>query len=140
MLFIKCSREEVLQYLDARQQQGFNVVQVMVLHTLGAKNVYGNKALEDGDIGKPLTTTGATFGDKAAYDFWDHVDFVVKEAEKRGIYMALVPVWGSAAKDKSVNAVNAAVYAKFLAERYKNNTNIIWLNGGDIEGDAKMDV
>lgn len=140
LLFIKCNREDVLQYLDARQQQGFNVVQVMVLHTLGAKNVYGAKALKEGDISQPLTTPGAAFDDTSAYDFWDHVDFVVQEAEKRGIYMAFVPVWGSAAKDETVTAPKAAVFAKFLAERYKNNTNIIWLNGGDIEGNAKMDV
>lgn len=140
LLFTKCSREEAVQYLDARQQQGFNVVQAMVLHTLEAKNVYGASALQGADISQPLITSGDAFGDNGAYDFWDHVDFVVKEAEKRGIYMALVPVWGSAAKNEKVTPGRAAVYAKFLAERYKNNTNVIWLNGGDIEGNAKTDV
>ncbi|MGC4234947.1 MAG: glycoside hydrolase family 140 protein [Niabella sp.] len=140
LLFVKCSREDVLKYLDTRQQQGFNVIQVMVLHTLAAKNVYGHYALQDGDISKPLTTPGSDFNDKAAYDFWDHVDFVINEAAKRGIYMALVPVWGSAAKEDRVTRERAVVYAKFLAERYKGHNNIIWLNGGDIEGSTRMDV
>ena len=140
LLFLKCSREEAIHYLDVRQKQGFNVVQVMVLHTLQAKNVYGSKALKDGDISQPIVTPGASFDDKAAYDFWDHMDFVIKEAEKRGIYMALVPVWGSAANNKRVTADKAEVYGKFSAERYKDYSNIIWLNGGDIQGDTKKDV
>ncbi|MCH5597790.1 glycoside hydrolase family 140 protein [Niabella ginsengisoli] len=140
LLFVKCSREDVLKYLDARQQQGFNVVQVMTLHTLGAKTVYGDYALKDGDISQPITTAGNNFDDKTAYDFWDHVDFVIQEAAKRGIYMALVPVWGSAAKDEKVTASRAEQYAKFLAERFSKYSNIIWLNGGDIEGSARPEI
>lgn len=140
LLFVKCSREDVVKYLDTRQQQGFNVVQVMVLHTLAAKNVYGNYALQDGDISKPITTPGNNFNEQTAYDFWDHVDFVIKEAAKRGIYMALVPVWGSNVKEGKVTVAQAEVYAKFLADRYKNYSNIVWLNGGDIEGSVHMDV
>ncbi|HEY0677034.1 MAG TPA: DUF4038 domain-containing protein, partial [Chitinophagaceae bacterium] len=34
LLFIKLNREESLQYLDIRKQQGYNVIQVMVLHDL----------------------------------------------------------------------------------------------------------
>lgn len=140
LLFVKCSREEVLQYLDARQQQGFNVVQAMVLHTLAAKNVYGDDALDNKDVSKPLTTPGSNFNNEAEYDFWDHVDFVIKEAAKRGIYMALVPMWGSNVKEGGVSVKQASVYGKFLASRYKNQSNIIWLNGGDINGEDGMDV
>src|SRR5690606_7605797 len=107
---------------------------------LAAKNTYGDKALENGDISKPVTTPGENFEDKEAYDFWDHVDFVIKEAEKRGIYMALGPGWGSAAKDDRVTPERASQYASFLAIRYKNYSNIIWLNGGDIAGNEKTDV
>ena len=46
LLFVKCTREDVIQYLDTRKGQGFNVVQVMLLHELKmAKNVYGDSAL-----------------------------------------------------------------------------------------------
>jgi hypothetical protein len=48
--------------------------------------------------------------------------------------MALVPTWGSNVKSGRVKAPQAIVYAKFLADRYKNKTNIIWLNGGDVKG------
>lgn len=37
LLFTKLSREEAVQYLDNRAEKGFNVIQVMVLHEVGAK-------------------------------------------------------------------------------------------------------
>ncbi len=46
--------------------------------------------------------------------------------------MALVPVWGG--NIKYINEAQAKTYATFLANRYKNKSNIIWLNGGDIKG------
>ncbi|MFT4095065.1 MAG: glycoside hydrolase family 140 protein [Niabella sp.] len=138
LLFIKCSREEVLQYLDIRQKQGFNVIQVMVLHTLKAENVYGKSALQNGDITKPLVTPGNSFEDKNAYDFWDHIDFVIEEAAKRGMYIALVPVWGSNVKAGKLTAKQAAVYGEFISKRFKKHSNIIWINGGDIRADEAL--
>jgi len=141
LLFVKMTREETIQYLDKRQAQGYNVIQVMVLHSLGnAVNRYGDSALVDQDIAQPNLTPGADVNDTTQYDFWDHVDFVIKEAAKRNIYMALVPLWGSNVKSKKVTTAGATVYAKFLADRYKAYSNIIWLNGGDIPGNEGMEI
>ncbi|HRG83132.1 MAG TPA: DUF4038 domain-containing protein, partial [Chitinophagaceae bacterium] len=135
LLFVKCTREDAVFYLDTRKQQGFNVVQVMVLHDFNnTKNVYGDWALNDFDVTKPATTIGSDFRNADEYDFWDHVDFIIDEAAKRGIYMALVPTWGSNVKSGKINEQQAETYAKFLAKRYRNKSNIIWLNGGDING------
>lgn len=135
LLFVKCKREDAIHYLDTRKQQGFNVVQAMLLHDFNnTKNVYGDWALENFDVSRPATTKGNSFEDSLQYDYWDHVDFIVDEAAKRGIYMALVPTWGSNVKSGKINEQQAEVYAKFLAKRYRNRTNIIWLNGGDIPG------
>ncbi|PZP44523.1 MAG: glycoside hydrolase [Pseudopedobacter saltans] len=141
LLFVKLNREEVVQYLDARKAQGFNVIQVMVIHNVkNTKNAYGDYAIENGNIAKPIVTKGNDFSDATQYDFWDHVDFVIKEAEKRGMYMALVPIWGSNVKEKKVTVEQAKIFSEFLANRYKNTTNIIWLNGGDIRGTDGMPV
>lgn len=140
LLFIKCNREETLHYLDIRKQQGFNVIQVMVLHTLSAKTVYGAGAIESNDVSTPIVTAGNNINEPGAYDYWDHVEWVVQEAAKRGIYMALVPVWGSNVKEGKVSATQATIYGKFLAERFKNYSNIIWLNGGDIMGSDHKEV
>jgi hypothetical protein len=141
LLFKKCSREEAIQYLETRKQQGFNVVQVMVLHQLRlAQKVYGDSALINGNVSNPLTTAGNDFKKADEYDYWDHVDFIIDEAAKKGIYMALVPVWGGNVKDGKVNVKQAEAYAKFLAMRYNNKSNIVWLNGGDIKGSDSLNV
>jgi hypothetical protein len=38
-----------------------------------------------------------------------------------------------------VSIQQAKIYAAFLANRYKDKTNIIWLNGGDIKGSDALD-
>ncbi|HEX5651941.1 MAG TPA: glycoside hydrolase family 140 protein [Chitinophagaceae bacterium] len=141
LLFSKCNREEAIQYLDLRRQQGFNVIQVMLIHDLkNAINKYGDTALVNADLSRPNIKEGTDFNNPAAYDFWDHVDFIIDEAAVRGIYMALVPVWGSNVKDGKVSLGHATSYASFLVERFKHKPNIIWLNGGDIKGSDGMNV
>lgn len=140
LLFNKLTREQAVQYLEDRKQKGFNVVQAMVLHTVPSVNIYGDSSLIAGDIAKPAVTEGADFADTKQYDFWDHIDYVIDQAKERGIYMALVPVWGTNVKDKKVSPEQAKIYAEFLAKRYKDKTNIIWLNGGDIKGSEVMNV
>jgi hypothetical protein len=141
LLFIKLNREQVIQYLDQRKQQGFNVIQVMVLHDVRkAVNVYGDSALVNKDAAKPRVTKGSDFSDAEQYDFWDHVDYVIDEAAKRGIYMGLVPVWGTNVKNGWVKQAAAKTYATFLANRFRNKSNIIWLNGGDIPGSDSIKI
>jgi len=135
MLFTKLNREEAERYFEDRRQKGFNVIQVMVLQNVKkAVNIYGDSALINHDIDHPLTTTGNSFDDPAQYDYWDHVDYLIDLAKKKGLYLALVPVWGSNVRNGSVNRGKAGKYAAWLAERYKDKSNVIWLNGGDING------
>jgi hypothetical protein len=142
LLFSKLKRDEAEKYLETRRQQGFNVIQVMVVHDIKEVNAYGDSALVASNLGKPNVTAGNNPENAAEYDYWDHVDWIVERAAAKGIYMALVPVWGSVVKAKAshINSENAKVYADFLAERYKNKSNIIWMNGGDIAGSDCTDV
>jgi len=142
LLFSKLNRADAEKYLEIRRQQGFNVIQVMVIHDIKEVNVYGDSALVSGDIAKPKVTEGSDAANATAYDYWDHIDWMIDRAAQKGIYMALVPVWGSVVKSKNghINAENARKYASFLAERYKNRSNIIWMNGGDIAGSDSMSV
>jgi hypothetical protein len=134
LLFSKLTREEAEQYLEDRKEKGFDVIQVMVLHTVAAVNVYGDSALVNKNVAHPLVTPGNNFADKSEYDYWDHVDFIVDLAAKKGLYIAMVPIWGTNVKAGWVTKEDAKSYAKWLANRYKNKWNIIWLNGGDIRG------
>ncbi|MGD9929216.1 MAG: glycoside hydrolase family 140 protein [Mangrovibacterium sp.] len=134
LLFSKLNREEAVSYLTDRQEKGFNVIQVMVLHSVGAKNSYGDSALVSQSVAQPLVTEGSSFENPDEYDYWDHMDYVISEAEKRNLYMALVPVWGGNVRGGFVSRDEAKVYGEFMANRYKNQSNIIWLNGGDVPG------
>ena len=134
LLFGKLTREEANQYLEDRKQKGFNVIQVMVIHSLDVVNAYNDSALVNKKVSQPRVTQGSSFSNQEEYDFWDHVDYIIQLAAQKGLYMGLVPVWGTNVKSGKVLRSNAIAYAKFLAERYRNHWNIVWLNGGDIRG------
>ena len=140
LLFQKLDRAEADRYLENRRRKGFNVVQVMVLHSADAKNSYGASALVSDDPARPRLTTGADLAKPDEYDYWDHVDWIVKNAAAKGIYMAMVPAWGSVVQNGALNSSNVRAYARFLAERYRSDSNIIWLNGGDTRGDRNTEV
>ena len=140
LLFSKLNREEADRYLEDRKQKGFDVIQVMVLHGIAAVNAYGDTALINKNVATPKTTPGNSPSDALQYDFWDHVDYIIDKAAEKGIYMALVPVWGTNVKNGWVKQNDAKIYAKWLADRYKNKSNIIWLNGGDIKGSDSINT
>ena len=98
------------------------------------KKNYGDSALINRDVSQPNVTFGNSLENKEEYDFWDHVDYIINLAEKKGIYMALVPVWGSNVRGCKVSREQADKYSTWLSKRYAGNSNIIWLNGGDVMG------
>jgi len=140
LLLTKLTREETIKYLDIRAKQGFNIIQIMVVHSGGDANMYNAAALLNKNLATPRVTPGNTFGKGDEYDYWDHMDWVVKQAANRGIYVALVAVWGSVVKGEHVTAKQAKAYAEFLAKRYRNQSNIVWMNGGDIQGTDSLQV
>jgi hypothetical protein len=134
LLFSKLTREEAEKYLENRAEKGFNVIQVMVLHELKVTNVYGDSALICQDVSQPTVTSGNSVENSIEYDFWDHMDFIIGKAEEKGMYIALVPVWGSNVKSGKISREQANKYSTWLAKRYAEKSNIIWLNGGDLMG------
>jgi len=140
LLFTKLNREDADKYLTNRAQKGFNVIQVMMLHSLGAKNIYGRSALVSHNVATPLVTDGTAFADTTQYDYWDHMDYVIDKAAEKGLYVGLVPVWGGNVKSGHVKKKDAATYAAWIANRYKDRSNIIWMNGGDIMGSDSTEI
>jgi len=140
LLFSKLDRADTEKYLEDRRSKGFNVIQVMVLHDIEMKNAYGVPALVNVDPAKPNVTPGSDLAKPGEYDFWQHVDWVLDRAAEKGIYLALVPAWGSVVKADQLNTGNVEAYAGFLAKRYRGRPNIFWIVGGDIPGDGKAEV
>jgi hypothetical protein len=58
LLFSKLTREEAEIYLSDRADKGYNVIQVMVLHSLDVINAYGDSALIGKNVSTPLVTEG----------------------------------------------------------------------------------
>ena len=135
LLFKNLSREEAAEYLDDRKAKGFNVIQVMVIHDINRSiNFYGDSAISARRLERPVITNGNSPDDPQQYDYWDHVDYIVNLAGHRGIYIAMVPVWGSNVRSGKVSRDQACRYTEWLALRYRDNENIIWVNGGDVQG------
>lgn len=129
----RSNRDEVGFFMEETSKNGYNVVQISVLHSIPSMNAYGHWALPKGFDFKNIDKPGE-------YNYWQHVDYIVESAQRKGIYIGLVCAWGGAVKNKQLTVEDAKIYGKFLAERYKKYPNIIWLIGGDIRGDVEPEV
>ncbi len=139
-LFHRLTREQAIEYLDLRAKQRYNVIQAVALAELEGltdPNPYGDLPLTNLDPTKPATTPGHDPKNAEAYDYWDHVDFIVDEANRRGLYVGFLPTWGSWAPNERkedtrivFNEQNAQAYGEFLGKRYRSR-GIVWIIGGD---------
>ena len=74
------------------------------------------------------------------YGYWNHMDHIIDTAEQQGIYIGMVCIWGGLVKAGLMDTAQAKAYGTFLANRYKNRPNIIWIIGGDTYGNIKTEV
>lgn len=130
-LLHRLTREQIQAYLDKRADQRFNVIQVVALpeiNGLTSPNRYGDVPLVDVD---PATPNERWF---------ELLDFTVAEAARRGLYVAILPTWGSyAVREEPVlfehhflfTPEKAASYGRWLGARYRDRANVIWVLGGD---------
>jgi len=146
-LFHRLDRKQVMEYLDVRAKQRYNVIQAVALAEfdgLTDPNAYGDLPLIDKDPAKPAVTPGSNPNKAAEYDYWDNVDYVVDQANQRGLYIAMLPTWGAwvtkGRNDVPIFTVqNAQAYGEFLGKRY-GKKGIIWLLGGDRSADGVEDI
>ncbi len=128
-LFHRCTLPETEFYLENRCQKGFNVIQAVALAELDGVRVPNT----DGEI--PLLDNDPTLPNEA---YFQHVDAVIQMAANKGIYIALLPTWGDkvvkmawGAGPEIFDTNTAYSYGKWIGTRYKDATNILWVNGGD---------
>ena len=129
----RLNREEGAFYLDNCSRAGFNVVQVQTLNGVPSMNVYGQYSMTDGFDFSHIDKKGV-------YGYWDHMDYIIRTAESKGIYIGMVCIWGGLVRSGQMDVEEAKAYGTFLAERYKDNPNIVWIIGGDTRGDVKTEV
>jgi hypothetical protein len=129
----RLNRDEVDYYLQKCSQVGYNVIQVQTINGVPAINIYAKYSMIDGFNFRNINRSGE-------YGYWDHMDYIVKSAEQKGIYIGMVCIWGGLVKSGMMDVEQAKAYGSFLAKRYKNSPNIVWIIGGDIRGDIKTEV
>ena len=130
-LFHRLNKSETERYLENRRAKGFTVIQAVALAELdglNTPNAEGNKPLMDNDPLKPNEA------------YFEHLDWVIKKAQEKGIFIGLLPTWGDKVDKRwgagpvIFNQENAYKYGQWIGNRYKNYPNIIWINGGDRDG------
>jgi len=122
------SQPSLLRYFDSRAAKGFNVIQTVVVGFGGQVNAAGHTAFIDGDWARSRVVPGP------ANDYWDDMDWIVDQAAKRRLYLALLPFWLNTLPDNSPLVTKPAVayrYGHFLGERYGRRSSVIWVLGGD---------
>ncbi|MDR3109338.1 MAG: glycoside hydrolase family 140 protein [Planctomycetaceae bacterium] len=132
-LLHRLTKEETEFFLEKRRSQGFTVIQTVALAEFDGLTLPtpdGYLPLQDKNPAKPAVKDGAD------NDYWDNVDFVIQAAEKKGLYIGLLPTWGDKVLKKwrgeeIFTPENAEQYGFFIGSKYGNKPNIIWILGGD---------
>lgn len=130
-LFHKLTLEEAGRYLINRAEKGFNVVQAVAVCELDGLHT---PTLEGGHL---------PFADLATLEpndtYFSHVRKVTEMANHLGIYVALVPMWGShwsvnnswgRNKTPLFNKENVHAFCRYLSDKMAG-TGILWMIGGD---------
>ena len=126
-IFHRANREEAEQYLKKRAEQGFTVIQAVVLaefQGIREPNAYGDLPLVREDPTKPGEA------------YFSHVDWIVMLANQLGLTIGMLPTWGDKVGKthgdgpQIFDRRNARIYGEYLGQRYKD-ADLVWIIGGD---------
>lgn len=133
-ILVSISREDAELYLEDRRRKGFNLVLVNLLeHKFSAHppaNYYGQAPFKSpGDFNTPNDA------------YFAHADWVVRRAEEKGITVLLAPLYlgwtcgdeGWCQEVKASTADTMRRYGRYVGQRYRSFSNIVWLIGGDAD-------
>ncbi len=138
-MFHRLDMPETEKYLENRRAAGFTAIQCVLIpefNGLKIPNRQSHLPLIDNDPTKP------------SEEYFKDIDAVLSLAEKKGIYLALLPTWGDKVNKKwgegpeIFTPENAKIYGAYLGNRYKDRPNIIWILGGDrpVENDRHREI
>ena len=119
LIFNKLTEDEAYTYLRNRRDKGYTVIQAVLVYSIPTSGHLNKMYIPQYDV--------------SSKEYWEHCDRVIKMADELGLYMALLPSWGSLVKKSCITTENAQEYAEYLGKRYKEYSNIIWVLGGDIK-------
>lgn len=124
---------EVRQFLQERKSKGFNSLIIEITPDNGSgnrgntPNIYGEYCFVDKDISKPNEK------------FFAHADSVLQLCSDMNFAVMLFPLylgccndgWLEILREQPNSVQKCNEYGRWVANRYKHFTNIIWASGGD---------
>jgi hypothetical protein len=110
---------DLAAYLDTRKAQGFNVIQGPIL-VRDAANYRGDANNDPAHPDEP---------------FFEHIDRIVAETARRGLYSALVVTWGHE-YGRLGGPDGARRLGAWLGRRYRDRGNVIWIVAGEYAIDS----
>jgi hypothetical protein len=125
------TREQSAYYLRTRGAQGFTVIQTVALAEMDGvrkPTPLGLQPFAGEDPAKPNDA------------YFDRVLAIVDEAAAQGLYVALLPTWADKLTApwgagprlfRNDNLPVARGFARYLAAKLKDRTNVLWMLGGD---------
>lgn len=129
-LYTTYSKEAAERYLADRAARGFTVIQGVV--AWGDPNPAVSLA---GTPPGPNYAGHVPWHESPAQPnpaFFEHVDHLVRFAQTHGLVMGILPTWGFHVHNSNVFTEESAfTYAQWVGARYRNQPNIVWINGGD---------
>ncbi|MEF2553700.1 DUF4038 domain-containing protein [Aurantimonas sp. A2-1-M11] len=133
-LIAQLTREEADLYLRDRNARGFNTILVNLLEHRFADNapanIFGDLPFaKDGDYGSPNER------------YFKHADWILARACELGFLVLMTPSYagndggpeGWYQEMKESGPASLRAYGRFLATRYRDLDNILWVHGGDYD-------
>jgi hypothetical protein len=126
-LFHRLTREDAAYYLEKRANQGFTLIQAVILSEfegIREPNAYGDLALIEGDPTRPNEA------------YFRHVDWIVSAANRLGLVIGLLPTWGDKVGlthgdgPQIFTEENAHQFGEIIGRRYQD-ADLVWIIGGD---------
>ena len=148
-LISNSTREDIAELLIICKTRKFNMISAVIPPFFEGKHdstVYDVPPFVTDSAGvpdpaKPVITSGNDPDIPGQYDCWDHIDYIIDLAAENGIYIMLLPTWGSwvsggydgdLSREKIIfNKKNAYQYGLWLGQRYGKKENLLWMLGGD---------
>lgn len=134
----RLTNEDTQLFLNDRQQKGFNSILASLVVRDGFPGGTGTNAYG----AAPFLVPGDFSTPNEAY--FAHVDWVLQQADQRGITVFLFPAfvgyqcgaegWCQMMIQNGVTKMHN--WGVWLGNRYKNQPNLVWAHGGDVDAAA----
>jgi len=131
-LIAELKRDEVDVYLSTRQQQGFNTLLVNLI-----EHHFSSNPPADAYGEQPFRAPGRFSEPNDRY--FDNAYWILRRASELGFLILLVPAYlGAGGGDegwyvdmKAAGLEALRAYGRYVSQRYRDLSNIIWVHGGD---------